>query len=133
VNYGSASDFRVRGGSGAYQSYLRFDVSGLTKAVVRAKLRLYVDDASDDGGTVYSVSSSWSEGTITWSTAPVFGPALATVGAVVAGSWVEVDITPAINGNGTFAFGLAKIGADSAYYGSRESAHVPQLVIETTP
>ena len=53
--------------------------------------------------------------------------------AVVAGTWVEVDVTPAVTGNGSFAFGIGKSDTSSAYYGSRESAHPPQLVIETTP
>jgi PKD repeat protein len=131
VNYGSASDLRVRAGSGPYRSYLRVDVSGLTGPVSRARLRLYVDGGSDDGGTVYSLSNAWSEGSITWNTAPPLGPAFASFGAVDSGNWVELDITPAINGNGIFSFGMASTTSDSAYYGSRESAHPPQLVIET--
>ena len=101
--------------------------------MVRATLRLYVDDASDDGGAVSAVSSSWSEGTITWTTAPALGTTIGSFGAIVTGTWVEVDVTPAVTGNGSFAFGIGKSETSSAYYGSRESAHPPQLVIETTP
>jgi len=133
VNYGSAPDLRVRGGSSGWRSFLRFDVAGLAKPVVRATLRLYVDDASDDGGAVSVVSGAWSEGAITWSTAPPLGTTIASLGAVVAGTWVEVDVTPAVTGNGSVAFGLGKTPSDSVYYGSRESAHAPQLVIETAP
>jgi PKD repeat protein len=133
VNYGSAPDLRVRGGTSSWRSFLRFDVAGLAKPVVRAKLRLYVDDPSDEGGAVSAVSSSWSEGAITWSTAPPLGATLASLGAVAAGTWVEFDVTPAVTGNGTYAFGLGKSSSDSAYYGSRESAHPPELVIETSP
>ncbi len=133
VNYGSATDLRVRGGTGSWRSFLRFDVAGLAKPVVRATLRLYVDDASDDGGAVSGVSTAWSEGTITWSTAPPLGATIASLGAVAAGTWIDVDVTPAVTGNGSYAFGLGKTPADSVYYGSRESAHPPQLVIETAP
>jgi PKD repeat protein len=133
VNYGSTPDLRVRGGTSGWRSFVRFDVSGLTKPVVRATLRLYVDDGSDDGGAVSAVSSTWSEGTITWSTAPPLGTTLANVGVAATGTWVEVDVTTAVTGNGSFAFGIGKTAANSVYYASRESAHAPQLVIETTP
>jgi PKD repeat protein len=133
VNYGFVSDLRVRGGTGLWRSFLRFDVAGLSKPVVRATLRLYVDNPSDDGGAVSAVSTSWSEGAITWSTAPPLGATLASFGAVAAGGWVEVDVTSAVTGNGSYAFGLGSASTDSVYYGSRESAHPPQLVIETLP
>jgi PKD repeat protein len=133
VNYGSEPDLRVRGGSKSWRGFLRFSVAGLSKPVVRAKLRLYADGASDGGGEVSLVSSAWSEGAITWTTAPPLGATLASVGPVVSGTWVEFDVTSAVTGNGTFSFGLGKSSSDSVYYGSRESAHPPQLVIETAP
>jgi PKD repeat protein len=133
VNYGSTPDLRVRGGTSLYRSFLLFSVSGLTKPVVRAKLRLYVDDASDEGGAVSAVSTSWSEGAINWSTAPPLGATIASFGPVAAGVWVEIDVTPAVTGNGTFAFGLGSASSNSVYYGSRESANPPQLVVETSP
>jgi PKD repeat protein len=133
VNYGSTPDLRVRGGTSIWRSFLRFDVAGLERPVVRATLRLYVDDPSDEGGAVSAVSASWSEGTITWNTAPPLGAPLASLGAVAEGTWVELDVTPAVTGNGSFAFGLEKNSTDSVYYGSRESAHPPELVVETLP
>jgi PKD repeat protein len=133
VNYGAAPDLRVRGGTSDWRSFLRFDVAGLTQPVVRATLRLYVDDGSDDGGAVSAVSSAWSEGAITWNTAPPLGTTLANVGVAVTGTWVEVDVTSAVTGNGSYAFGIGKTVSNSVYYASRESAHAPQLVIETTP
>ncbi len=133
VNYGTTPDLRVRGGTSGWRSFLRFDVAGLAKPVVRATLRLYVDDGSDDGGAVSAVSSAWSEGAITWNTAPPPGATLASVGVATTGLWVEVDVTPAVTGNGTYAFGIDKTVANSVYYSSRQGAHPPQLVIETTP
>jgi PKD repeat protein len=134
VNYGTAPDLRVKGGSSGWRSFLRFDVSGLTKPVVRATLRLFVQDGDDDGGSVYSVSPSWNESTITWTSgSPAFGAMRGNVGVAVTGTWVEIDVTPAITGNGSFAFGLDKIPANSVYYQSREGAHPPQLVVETAP
>jgi PKD repeat protein len=133
TNYGTTSDLRVRGGTGSWRSFLRFDVAGLAKPVVRATLRLFVEDASVEGGAVSAVSASWSEGAITWNTAPPLGATIASFGAVAAGVWVEVDVTPAVTGNGSFAFGLGSGSSDSVYYESRQGAHPPQLVIETAP
>ena len=79
------------------------------------------------------MSSAWSEGAISWNTAPPLGTTLANVGVAAIGTWVEVDVTSAVTGNGSYAFGIGKTVANSVYYGSRESAHAPQLVIETTP
>jgi PKD repeat protein len=132
TNYGSVADLRLKGGSTTWRSFVRFSVAGLDSPVVRATLRLFTNDASDDGGAVHVVSGSWSEGTVTWNTAPPLGTSpIASFGAVASGVWVETDVTSAVTGNGTYDFGLGSGDSDSAYYGSRESAHPPQLVIET--
>jgi PKD repeat protein len=132
VNYGFTPDLRVRSGaSGTWRSFLRFEVAGLTGPVVRAALRFYVDEASKDGGAVYAVSDAWSEGGITWDTAPPLGGSpLASLGPVATGQWVEVDLTALVTGNGSYALGIANASADSAYYASREGAHPPELVVE---
>jgi len=136
VNYGTTPDLRLRTNTsgGSYRSFLRFDVSGLSKAVVKATLRLHVDDGSADGGVLHPVPTTWTEGAINWTTAPALdAPAVASLGAVATGTWVEVDVTAAVTGNGSYAFGLANDDSDSAYYGSRESANPPQLVIQLAP
>ena len=121
---------RTRGGSPAYTSYLKFDVAGLTGAPTSAKLRLFITDASKDAGVVRSTDTSWSELLINWSNAPVATSSpLASLGKTVKGQWVEVDVTAALTGNGTFAFQLSQIGTDSNISASRESATPPQLVV----
>ncbi|MCB0085416.1 MAG: PKD domain-containing protein, partial [Caldilineaceae bacterium] len=136
-NYGADSVLRLRGGSEPlYNSYLQFNVSGLSGAVQSAKLRLYVTDGSDAGGAVYAVSNNgsnntpWTEGGITWANAPVIsGGPLTTLGAINAGQWAEYDVTAAISGNGLFSFGLNTSSSNSAYFSSKEGANPPQLVI----
>jgi uncharacterized repeat protein (TIGR02543 family) len=134
-NYGAATDLRLKSAlGGSWRSFLRFDVSGLTTPVLKATLRLHVDDASRDGGVVRGVATTWTESGITWGTAPVLdAPPIASLGAVATGAWVEVDVTGTVVGNGSYAFGLANADTDSAYYGSRESANPPQLVIQVAP
>ena len=132
TNYGNAVEIRTR--AGEYESYLKFDVNGLPGSAASATLRLYVTDGSPDGGDVFLVSNAWTESTITYNTAPVIsGTAIASMGAVTAGTWVEVDVTSAIAGNGVVSFGLRSASTNSALYSSKEmvtpSANPPELVI----
>lgn len=115
-----------------YSTYVRFDVTGVRETVTSAQLRLFVTDASPDGGHVYAVSNVWDERTVTWSNAPVIGGTeVATFGAVTLGAWVTVDLASVIRGDGTYSFGIKSLSTNSAIYGSRESGTPPELVIST--
>ncbi len=125
------------------QAYLKFEVTGVSGSLYSAKLRLYVSDASPDGGAVYSVSNTyqssmtaWIESGLNWNNAPAIGgTALSSMGAVSLDQWVEFDVKAAIVGNGTYSFGLESNNSDKVYYRSKENgtATMPQLVIMTTP
>jgi hypothetical protein len=130
-NYGGAAELRVRSESPTYHPYLKFAVSGVATSVVRATLRLFVTDDGPNGGSVHSVSSTWSETGLTWSNAPAIGgTALDAAGAVTSGQWIELDVTPAVTGNGTWSVALQSTSTNSVRYGSRESANPPELVVE---
>lgn len=82
--------------------------------------------------TVTDVSqcSGWSEGSVTWNTAPTAGTVLATLGAVTNGSWYEVNITTLITGDGTYCLRVDSSSSDGADYSSKEaSSFAPQLVV----
>jgi PKD repeat protein len=132
LNFGDHTTVRVKQSSStSYESYLRFTVSGLTGAVRSAKLRLWVTDASPDAGSLYTVSNDWQEATITWnSRPPISGTPIATVGsASTAGTWIEVDLTSSVTGNGTYNFGMKTTSTDAAWFSSKEGSHPPQLVV----
>lgn len=140
-NFGSLQTLRARQSSSEIlTSYLKFAVSGLTGSMQSAKLRLYVTDASSSGGSVYAVSNNylgtstaWTQSGLNWNNAPaISGTALSSAGPVSLNTWVELDVTPAISGNGTYSFGLKSNASDVVYYGSRESTKLPELVIVTT-
>ncbi|MBI3181821.1 MAG: hypothetical protein HYZ28_06725 [Myxococcales bacterium] len=57
------------------------------------------------------------------------GPAIGNLGAVLAGTWVEYDVTAAVTGNGTFAFKLVADSSNGTDASSREGSNPPQLVI----
>ena len=146
-SYGGATTFRLRGASPTYNGYLKFDVAGVTGTVQSAKLRLFVTDRSVDGGHLYEVSNNflgtstpWTESALTWNNAPaIAGTELQSVGATTLNTWVELDVSSVVTGNGTYSFGLTSPSTDSEYYSSKEGANPPQLVLtlssgpDTTP
>jgi PKD repeat protein len=130
-NYGSTADLRIKDAAADFYGYLKFDVQGVTGSIQRATLRLYVLDASNDGGTAFAVSdSSWTEGGITWNNAPSMGAALGSAGAVNNGKWIEIDVTGAVSGNGLVSIGLKSGSKDLVKYSSKEGSNPPLLVVE---
>src|SRR5262249_22732184 len=118
ANYATATDLRGRAGAPTYESYVRFHVSALAgKTVTSAKLRLFVTDPSDDGGSAYLVSSSWTETGITWANAPAIPESkLASAGAVVTGQWAEFDVTSAVPSGGSVSFAITSASTNSVIF-----------------
>jgi trimeric autotransporter adhesin len=131
TNFGTATSLRAKTSStSSYQSFLRFNVTGLTGPVQSAKLRMYVTDASPAGGSISTSADTWSESTVTWNTRPaITGSPIATLGAVSLDTFAEFDLTGAITTNGTYNLALTTTSGDTVYYNSREGGHPPQLII----
>jgi PKD repeat protein len=110
-------------------------VTGVASPVTSARLRLFVTDASPDGGTLYSVASAWTETGITWANAPAMSasPVASTPGKAAAGAWIEWDVRPLVTGDGTYRFALTTSSSNSLYASSREGSSPPQLVVDTRP
>ncbi|MCI0690403.1 DNRLRE domain-containing protein [candidate division KSB1 bacterium] len=139
TNYGSSSTLRLRKSSSTtINSYLKFNVSGLSGPVQSAKLRLYVTDSSKSGGSVHLVSNNyegttttWVERGLNWNNAPAIGgAALSSAGAASVESWVEFDVTSAIAGEAIYSFGLKTTSSDAVYYSSKEGSNKPELVVQ---
>ena len=136
TNYGAQPSFGVDG-SPVKHVLLRFDVTGLGgRPVLSAKLRLYCVDPSSVGGEFHRVAdTSWNESTVTWNTAPAADPGvLGTLGSVQVGNWYELDVTPAVTGEGLVSLEAVSSSTNGADYSSREgqAGFAPQLVITTT-
>jgi hypothetical protein len=134
-NFGAATQLFVDN-SPAMDMLIKFKVSGVgTQVVSSARLRLYCVNASAFGGEFHrAANSSWSEGTVTWNTAPAANTTvLGTLGSVTAGNWYEMDVTSMISGDGTFSLRVSSTSADGALYSSREGTAglAPQLVVNT--
>jgi hypothetical protein len=112
-------------------SYLRFDVQGMSGTVSNATLRVYLNSGSSAVAIAEVADNSWVESSITYSNAPVLGSVINNSGAVSAGSYIEIDVTPYITGNGTVSLALIADENGRNIYNSREGANPPELVIIT--
>ncbi|MGH7454200.1 MAG: DUF7594 domain-containing protein, partial [bacterium] len=139
-NFGTSSQLQVRRTSSVQlNAYLKFNISGLSGSVQSAKLRLYVADAGNDGGTIYKVSNNylgtstpWLERGLTWNNAPtISGNPEASAGAVSVGQTVELDVTAAITGNGVYSFAVRNNSSNAVSYRSKQGSNPPVLVIQT--
>ena len=128
VNSGTVNRLDVD--SPGEQSYLRFNVTGVTGTVQTATLRLFVRNSSSNAPSLYFTDNTWTETGITWNNKPpATGAAIANVAAATAGTWSEYDLTGDITGNGTYNFVLLPDSTDGIQYDSREGTSPPQLVL----
>jgi chitodextrinase len=137
TNYGTV-DLRVDGGTDpAVDSYLKFTVSGLASPVQSAKLRLYAFSGTADGPAVYTTGTGWSESGVTWNNRPAStSGATDDKGTIATNSWVEYNVAPFVQGNGTYSFRLATSSTDGVDIRSREFTDAtlrPQLVVMVAP
>ena len=133
-NFGTVSPLIVDG-TPKVRSFLRFDTSSLAgKTVLNAKLRLWCTNASSSGGAVYATDGSgWTESTLSWTTMPGLGALVGNLGAVMAASSRQVDVSSAVTGgSSTVDLALTSTMADNAAYLSRETTNAnrrPALLV----
>jgi hypothetical protein len=130
-NLGGADTLRLDAAPEA-NSYLRFDVQGLTGTVTQATLRLYVQSSSSLGYDVHQVAdNSWGELSINFSNAPALGSVINNSGATTANNFMDVDVTSFVTGNGLVSFGASTADSGLILLASRESSNPPELIVET--
>jgi hypothetical protein len=137
VNAGTTT--RLSADGSPVQDFLvQFSVSGtsgcaISKVLLQLTVGTNADNNSAHGGDFYrAASSSWGEGTVTWSTAPAkVGSPLASLGAVSLGETVAVDVTSVVTGDGSYSFRVSTASGDAAAYFSRQGSttQAPQLVV----
>jgi len=113
---------------------LRFTVSGVGSSPIQSvTLQLYSLDTSDKGGDFYWVpDNSWQEKTVTWNTEPAADPTLrASLGAVSANAWYDVDLSSLVTGDGTYSIRIASTSSNGTDYSTKEgpAGFAPQLVV----
>jgi hypothetical protein len=129
-NLGGASTLRIDA-SPETNSYLRFNVQGITGSVTQATLRLYLQSASSAGYDVHQVAdNSWGEFTLNGSNAPALGSTINSSGATNANAYIDVDVTGYPTGDGLISFGLSTTDSALILVSSRESGNMPELIIQ---
>lgn len=115
-----------------YRALIRFTLTGLSGPPTSVTLRLYTENASSRGGDWYLITSDWDESTVVWNNTPaISGNPVASVDEVTVGTWVEVDVTSAITGNGTYSFEATTTSTNTAYFSTSQGTHPPEVVVVT--
>jgi hypothetical protein len=79
-------------------------------------------------------NNTWTESGIHYNNAPPLGSAIGSSRPVSAGTWISIDVTAYITGNGTYSLGLTTPGSTAISFASLQaSANAPQLIVETIP
>ena len=129
TNYGTSSLLEVDDNPRS-ESYLRFDVKGISGTVQSAKLRLYATDGSPDGPAVYATDNTWSETGITWNNRPArIGSATDDKGSVASSVWIEYEVTRLVGGDGSYSFVMVPTSTNGVDWSSRQTTRQPQLVL----
>jgi len=110
------------------RGYLRFNVQGVGP-VSSAVLKFYAETGSSTGIEVHAVTdTTWGETTTTYNNAPAVGAVLDTTGPFSSGTWITVDVSSAVTGDGLVSFALTTPSNSSIRVTSREGTNKPQLI-----
>ena len=115
TNFGSDPNLQMRatGSNLTKHTYMKFSVGGITRPVMSAKLRLRTQGVAFSWYSLYWMQdNSWNESTINWNNGPLANFMNIQYGFQPANSWIELDVTPIVSGNGTYTFGM--VGPDVA-------------------
>ncbi len=130
-SYGALTRLRVDSDP-AVRSHLRFDLSSVGEAVSRAVLDLTPTSALAAGFDVRAVQegTTWTEGGLTFATAPQVGQVVVSSGPVSTGNVVSLDVTALVRGT-TLDLALTGRSTIALSLASRESATPPVLRLDT--
>jgi chitodextrinase len=134
TNYGSATTWRVDG-SPDLHAYLRFTVQGLNgNPVQHAYLHIYANSSASAGIDAFTVTdNTWGEKTVTYNNAPPLATLLGASGSLPAATWVTIDVTAYITGDGTYSFGIMTPGSTNISFASKESGVNAAYLVITKP
>jgi len=133
TNFGTATSVQADA-SPVTNGYLKFAVSNLTGGrITRATLRIFSRSTGTTAVRVHSVANTtWTQGGITYDTAPAIGAEIGNTGSLTAGTWEAVDVSATVTGNGTYSFALTTGSTAARVFDSREGTNRPRLVILTS-
>jgi hypothetical protein len=143
---GRRTGLMVRNAAKDMNTYVKFNLIGLTGTIESATLTLYAGDGGPDGGDLYLVSPTypgttkqWLETDMNWLNAPpLLGQPLTNLGPVFRRGTVSVDLTEAaraavLNENGRLSLALHSHSNNRVVYSSKEGVRPPELTVYMTP
>jgi hypothetical protein len=137
TSYGSASTLIVDASDSGRvaQSFLRFDVGEVASPIARARLRVYCVNGSSSSLELHLAANDWDERSTRYEDPPTIDPAaIGLVGQTESGSWIEIDVTAAVQPAKPISFALLPRSGDGFRFRSREaSSRRPQLVLDLAP
>ncbi|MEZ4564191.1 MAG: DNRLRE domain-containing protein [Thermomicrobiales bacterium] len=133
ANFGEEATLEVDSDPQAW-TYLRFEVEDVDARVESAHLRLYAPpgEATGRGPEVFGVDADWSESSLTWENQPeITGGPFGSVDGITEGSWIDIDVSEAVTGNGSYAFALQPRSDDGIGFVSRDNLFLQPLLVLT--
>jgi parallel beta-helix repeat protein len=92
-------------------------------------LKLYAESGSTAGVEVHKVGdNTWGETTTSDANAPAVGTLIGRTGPFSAGTWLSVDVSSAIGGDGPVSLAITTPGSTAVKLTSREGVNKPQLI-----
>ena len=115
------------------ETFLRFNLTGISGTIKSAKLRLFATDGTSNGPAAYKTNWTGAENALTWKTrTPRTSAATDDKGSISSNTFVEYNVTPLVTGNGQHSFILATTSSDGVDFASRETTTVsrrPELIV----
>ena len=130
TNFGSAVPLLSQGGASPITAYAGFDTTAVTRPAALAKLSLRVAGAG--GGRVSTVAdTSWTEGAITYATAPAVGASLINMPPSSRDGTIAANVTGNVNADADalLSYALDTPSASPASYHARDDADPPRLIL----
>jgi hypothetical protein len=136
--HGSDKTLQIRGtsnGPDAQDVIMRFIVPASQSNPIKAVVRVYALSDSASGGIFHIAPESglWSDGTVTWNTAPEYTDRLGNLGQVKKDNWYEVDVTSAITAlerkRKPITIRVRSRNLGTTDFSSREGSNPPELII----
>ena len=134
ANFGTSIRLQATGSLPRRESYLRFNLAGISGPILSAKLRLSATtDGTKDGPALFRAGDSWSESGLTWANRPPRDALpVADLGAIPVGTIAEYDARGLVTGDGQVNLALVSTFGDNVDFGSREHTDPekrPKLVV----
>ncbi|MGE5548927.1 MAG: DNRLRE domain-containing protein, partial [Bacteroidota bacterium] len=134
TNYGTNANLLVKGAATASyirESYLKFDLAGVTGTITSATLKLYCTSIEGTPASVDAytcTTDSWTETGITYSNKPAKGTLITSVNIPSAAAWYSFDVTDFVNGQYagdkivTIILAQGSTVKKNVYFNSKEAA-----------